>query len=273
MSTPTIAPFSAKQSKFKIHIAIDFGTDGIGMAYACNGEIYVHNRWCSKKYAAKIKRKTSILIDNKGVTQAFGKDARASYIGLPQQKDIWMLFERFKMMLYLNDEQLQDEDDEKQQTKIPIKMKLKATNGKELPSETVFIAAFEHLKSESDKFLKKNKATKQLFKQLKDDEIQWIITVPSIWNDTAKHKMTEWAIAAKLVNPNIKNQCKIVYEPECAALAIQYYMSQINNIYYDKDRNKNQSKIEIDASDEIIIIDEMKEPFSKGDKYILVDSG
>ena len=67
-----------------------------------------------------------------------------------------------------------------------------------------------------------------------------IITVPAIWNDDAKNKMKEWIIKAGLVNKNIKNQCKIVYEPDCASLAIKY------------DGNIR---------------------FEKGDKYILIDAG
>ena len=47
------------------------------MAYAYNGDVFVHSRWSSKKFGDKIKRKTSILIDQDGKMQAFGKDARA----------------------------------------------------------------------------------------------------------------------------------------------------------------------------------------------------
>ena len=47
-----------------------------GMAYAYADQIIVHNRWQSRKYGARIKRKTSILMDGDGNMQAFGKDAR-----------------------------------------------------------------------------------------------------------------------------------------------------------------------------------------------------
>ena len=50
--------------------------------------------------------------------------------------------------------------------------------------------------------------SKKLFKTLKqegklDDCIQWIITVPAIWNDAAKFKMKRWAHAAALKHVKI----------------------------------------------------------------------
>ena len=69
--------------------------------------------------------------------------------------------------------------------------------------------------------------------KINDDQIQWIVTVPAIWNDEAKHTMKEWAIKAGLVDENIPNQCKIVYEPDCASLAIKYEISREEQKYQD----------------------------------------
>ena len=52
--------------------------------------------------------------------------------------------------------------------------------------------------------------------KLEQGNIQWIITVPAIWNDEAKNKMKEWATKAGLVDDELNNGCKIVYEPDCA---------------------------------------------------------
>ena len=48
--------------------------------------------------------------------------------------------------------------------------------------------------------------------EIMDDEIQWILTVPAIWSESAKNKMKDWIIKAGLVDATIKNQCIIVYE-------------------------------------------------------------
>ena len=128
---------------------------------------------------------------------------------------------------------------------INIARELTASNGRKFPSDFVFVAAFKHIQQEAFKFLKKQK-----IKDITNDEIQWIITVPAIWNDHAKHLMQEWAISAGLVNRNIPNQCKIVYEPDCASLSIQYQMyrqkqklrsrRKIKKIKYDKRRSKKR---------------------------------
>ena len=84
---------------FKIHIAIDFGTDGIGMiwntlqcvihyitnvnltkytalAYAIDGKVFVHTEWETLKYSVDEKPKTIILLDENYNALGFGKDAK-----------------------------------------------------------------------------------------------------------------------------------------------------------------------------------------------------
>ena len=80
----------------------------------------------------------------------------------------WMLFERFKMSLYDNDEDRKETD---------INDELEAANGKKYPSEKVFIAAFHHIKEQTQLWINQ----KQL--GIKDKDIQWILTVPAIWSN------------------------------------------------------------------------------------------
>ena len=94
------------KSRFKLHIAVDFGTDGtgtshmssdpfvdaqhlfiyllltVGLAYAYNNEVFVHSRWSSKKYGDAVKPKTVILLDENGNTLGFGADAKFKLISL-----------------------------------------------------------------------------------------------------------------------------------------------------------------------------------------------
>lgn len=101
---------------------------------------------------------------------------------------------------------------------MDIQDELIAADGTRYPSDKVFIAALKHLQRESEKFLRKKKIRAQ------KHEIGWIITVPAIWSDSAKYKMKKWVIKAGLAEERVPNQCRIVYEPDCASLAIQYYI-------------------------------------------------
>merc|ERR1712142_1279576 len=112
---------------------------------------------------------------------------------------------------------------------------LTATNGKRVESQVVFVAVLEHIRDLAKKMMRKKK-----IKGIKSKDIQWIITVPAIWNEAAKIKMETWTIESGLVDEQIENQCHIAYEPVCAALSIQH---------------------------------EVKDGLSRGDKYILVDAG
>eukprot|EP01083_Nonionella_stella_P081209 223580_1 len=254
MSAPVFTSFKhcehEQPSKcFKLHCAIDFGTDGTGLAYAYNGKVYIHSRWNSTKYGDDVKPKTIILLDDRGNTIGFGKDAKIKYISTPLQKHNWMLFERFKMSLYENESYCTRGHTPHEPKRINIANELIAANGQKCSADFVFISAFKYILSEALEFMKKKK-----IKHVQQDEIAWIITVPSIWNDAAKHKMKQWAIAAGLVNTNIPNQCKIVYEPDCASLSIQHQVRAKR--LKMKHNTKNNEHY-----------------FGVGDKYILVDAG
>jgi len=162
----------------------------------------------------------------------------------------------------------ESKNDAEKKHKMPIKDILTATNGKTVKSSVVFIAAFKYLQKEAKEYLGRNRLMKKSFKTCTDSDIQWIITVPAIWNDAAKLQMRQWVIDAGLVDPDIHDQCKIVYEPDCASLAIQYEInqskSQICNIT-DDPGDDDQKGSAVSPNDEL--------KFTKGEKYILVDAG
>eukprot|EP01083_Nonionella_stella_P286562 975339_1 len=169
-----------------------------------------------------------------------------------------MLFERFKMALYDNTHhpiQKKRNDDEKSANHydgIDIRSKLTADNGREYPAGLVFIAAFKYIQTEARRFVRKKKI------KAKNADIQWILTVPAIWSDKAKYMMRQWIIKAGLVDANDKSQCKIVYEPDCASLAIQHQLRNAQN-------NDNDDHKKGDINDASL--------FCKGEKYILIDAG
>eukprot|EP01084_Bolivina_argentea_P021873 40658_1 len=279
-----MAEISGVQPKFDVTIAIDFGTDGLGVAYALpnSNQIHVHDKWKTKKYGSIVKPKTILLFDDNFNLVNVGMDAKLVYIDLPNQRDEWMLFERFKMSLFeqhpeKNIQELNSNDDMKQSTaitdrKIGIKDTLTAANGKTVSSEKVFVAVFKHIQELCKKYLTKKIQIKNMY-----NNIQWIITVPAIWNDEAKNKMKQWAIKAGLVNEELNNNCRIVYESDCASLAIQYHMKDSSSVLYDvvkqKKRKKNEEKYDdcIDKGSESQMNNDYK--LETGDKYILIDAG
>eukprot|EP01084_Bolivina_argentea_P259875 438693_1 len=272
-----------KNDTFKISIGVDFGTDGLGVAYAIKGDdqVYVHDKWRSKHYGTIEKPKTIILFDDEQNITAMGIDAKHSYIALANsQQTEWMLFERFKMSLY---EPSKDDisciEEEKKHVsnndQVSISDELTSVNGLRYSSEKVFIAVFKHIYKISTKYLKKQKIID--IKTVKSHEIQWIITVPAIWNYEAKHKMEDWVIKAGLAYKNIPNQCLVVYEPDCASLAVQYHLKKNNNIHYDNDKKKSKRKQVKKQNDDNNTAENKYEekttPFEIRDKYILVDAG
>ena len=189
--------------------------------------------------------------------------------------------EEKEAMFSLNSTNLKDE----QKVSIKDVLQASAPNGRTIKSSTVFIAAFKHLQKEAKKYLKKAKVTKKIFKNCQDSDIQWIITVPAIWNDAAKLQMRQWTIDAGLVDPNIHDQCKIVYEADCASLALQYEInksknqigfSNIRNFTDDSEDDHDEKKEEdVESVDYEIESDlhDINVRLRKGEKYILIDVG
>eukprot|EP01084_Bolivina_argentea_P308141 532737_1 len=159
----------------KVTIVIDFGTYGLALTYLVDGKVVSQTQWRSRKYRNNDKQKTMILIDDDGKVNQFGADANDIYLQLPGKQDNWMLFDEFVTALY-------DEfvfQDIQPHNKIDIKDNLIAANGKIYSSENIFIAAFKHIDNERKTYFRKNKI------KAKSNQIQWILTVPVMWNDKA----------------------------------------------------------------------------------------
>merc|ERR1719474_244039 len=160
---------------------------------------------------------------------------------------------------------------EKEAPKMVLNEKLTATNGQTLDASIVFVAAFKHLQGLAERML-----TVKMIEGIENKNIQWIITGPAIWNDAAKYKMRSWAIESGLVDPEIPNQCKIVYEPDCASIAVQHEIKE------RRERQKlsllsaasNPITDDVDDDDDDEDDDEKTDlSLRKNEKYILVDAG
>jgi len=260
--------------QFKVIVAIDFGTHGTGLGYAIvpydeNGkfdeskeaEIYIEQDWSRN---TDNKTKTDILLNSDGNFIAFGDAALEQYTRMTDddfsdsdssgddddedddkeenQEEIQkrllqklqqkrMLFESFKMALY---EKRQDGSDG------DIRDKLLCQDGKRTyETQKVFIAALKFMKDQIFNVFQKKKV-----KINGIQDIQWILTVPAIWSDRAKHKMEAWAQRAGLIDRNIFNHLRIVYEPDCASISCQFEAAN-----------------------------EDEKSFQPGERYILIDAG
>eukprot|EP01083_Nonionella_stella_P112473 330904_1 len=250
---------------FKVHVGIDFGTDGCALAFAHNGKVTVYDKWNTKKRKRSVKVKTQLLLNDKDEVVAFGDNANIIYSNLSgKEKTEWKFFDKFKMSLYeprglpkkhdyeeisvkasgstathkakggisaiasmlpfagcaMNHAQDDADDIKRDQaqyaaTNTPY---IKAMNDKRCSPDLIFTEVFNRLKVIAMEYIKG-----YIDNNINSDDIQWIVTVPAIWTENAKDKMKTWATEALLAqryDHKIKDQILIVYEPDCAALAI-----------------------------------------------------
>ncbi|ETO03444.1 hypothetical protein RFI_33963, partial [Reticulomyxa filosa] len=116
---------------------------------------------------------------------------------------------------------------------------LKLVNDAKVKPDIVFVGILKWCKSEAMKCLSKEKWKPQ------EENIQWVLTVPAIWDETAKGLMRQWAQQAKIWSPSTPSQLIIALEPECASIAMMLEMEN------------NPNKVQ----------------FQKGDCYMMMDLG
>ena len=78
MGNKAIETSIAQTIPFKLCIAIDFGTDGIGLAYAIDDKVLIHDNFRSRIYGYCTKQKSIVLLDQNGEMISFGSDAKAA---------------------------------------------------------------------------------------------------------------------------------------------------------------------------------------------------
>ena len=133
----------------------------------------------------------------------------------------WMLFEHFKMHLYdpqntfnnidvENIDYIFDNDESIDYKVNELKQELEAVNGTKYSSELVFIEVFKYIHKECKRYLKKQKI------KANNDEIQWILTVPSIWTEKAKYRIKSWPKRLNYLNTVIN---------------VKLYMNQMQHQY------------------------------------------
>ncbi|XP_052075961.1 heat shock 70 kDa protein 12A-like [Mytilus californianus] len=110
------------------------------------------------------------------------------------QADDLFFFRNFKMQLHGE--------------KLSKSMKLRTIDGKEKSCITVIAACIVHIKE------KANERIKQMNTSIEDVDIHWVLTVPAIWSEQARHFMIKAAEKTGIDRDNMS----LALEPECAAV-------------------------------------------------------
>ncbi|XP_052814564.1 heat shock 70 kDa protein 12A-like [Mya arenaria] len=217
-----------------ISVAIDFGTTFSGYAYSTKGDfkqdpakVFAAN-WSDGQGLITTKAPTAVLFRPDGSLSKFGYDAETEYASLvgDNAQEGWSYFRRFKMLLF--------------HKKVTTTTTFRDENGSSMNALKVVSAVIRYFK---DKFLDdiQNK-----IKAITLDDINWVLTVPAIWDDNAKEFMAMAAEEAGIP----ENRLILVYEPEAAALFCKHTPF---------------SKEALTGKEESI--------FSEGSKFMIIDLG
>ncbi|CAG2224379.1 unnamed protein product [Mytilus edulis] len=187
-----------------IVVALDFGTTYSGYAFSFIDKSHeiLTPVWNIQKYnLASIKTPTCLLINKTNKDDyRFGYKAEDDYADMQTddtgEADNYYFFDRFKMELHV-------------QKDISEQMLLYDVKGQSLSAVEVFSTAIkalkDHLKIENN------------MRDIKMQDIKWVLTIPAIWSAKSKLFMRRCAEMAGLQS---KRLC-IALEPESAALYCQ----------------------------------------------------
>lgn len=190
--------------------AIDFGTTYSGYCFSFrhdfeNDPLKVSaNTWTAGTAGlVSLKTPTTVLMDSNQELVAFGYEAEDRYAELAEEEEHgeYYYFRRFKMSLFNSSSRLTRDT-----------MLKDMAGGKQAKAIKVFAHAIRYLKDHMLNTLEQRGAG------IKAKDINWVLTVPAIWEDPAKQFMREAAEEAGIS----RNQLMIALEPEAASLFCKY---------------------------------------------------
>ncbi|XP_052091560.1 uncharacterized protein LOC127728285 isoform X2 [Mytilus californianus] len=154
--------------------AIDFGSSDSGCAfslcsdYKCN-PLHIQTESLGGNGSETKKSPTVLLMNPDGEFAAFGKIAEQQYeeLALDEEDKKWFYFRRFKMQLFTKKGLNKD-------------MMLEDINGRKMKALDVFACCIEYIKN------KVFKRAEEAVRGLTEERVHWMITVPAIWNESAR---------------------------------------------------------------------------------------
>uniref|UniRef100_A0A4W5RBW5 Heat shock protein family A (Hsp70) member 12A.2 n=1 Tax=Hucho hucho TaxID=62062 RepID=A0A4W5RBW5_9TELE len=203
-------------------IAIDFGTAYSGYAFCVSSENSDPKprvpKWGQEHGFNSPKTPTCILFDEHEEFKKFGYDAKMAYTkmhGADAQEHF--LFENFKMELYGKN------------------LMIKAHNGKSMSALKITAETLRYLKDHALKTIGDHTSGRQFIAS----DMTWILTVPAIWDASAKQFMREAATEAGLVTDLNSDSLILALEPEAASVWCKklpsdgFISEEINNVGLD----------------------------------------
>ncbi|VDI82896.1 Hypothetical predicted protein [Mytilus galloprovincialis] len=186
--------------------ALDIGTSNSGYAYSSVNDFQIDplkihiNQPSVEMRTVTTRMPTNLLLDSNREFVSFGSGAEEKYCeySLDETSDYYY-FNGSKMVLHDNQN-------------INDQMEVKDVTGKSVSAIKIFGFIIKELKMHLIDTLEKQPY------EIEVREIQWVLTVPSIWSDAAKQLMRKSAIWA-----GIPDDClKLALEPEAASIFYQY---------------------------------------------------
>ncbi|XP_053384646.1 heat shock 70 kDa protein 12B-like [Mercenaria mercenaria] len=193
--------------------AFDFGTTYSGYAFSFLNDplkIVTNQSWIAgSEKLISLKTPTCVLLKPNKEFHSFGFEAENKYADLAEDDEHhgWLLFRRFKMKLHNTDG-------------LSRHTTIEDINGTSMPAMKIFSMSLRFLR---EHFL--DALGKQTCGVLEKD-VQYVITLPAIWNDSAKQFMREAAIQSGMESSRIK----LALEPEAASIWCQQVTTQAKQV-------------------------------------------
>ncbi|XP_069130730.1 heat shock 70 kDa protein 12A-like [Argopecten irradians] len=215
-------------SKYLFVAAIDIGTTYSGYAFASTKELKKVKDygptpietivWNSgSRSLLSSKAPTALLLKPDKTFQSFGYMAENDYSDLVSEEEDdeghsykdYYYFHRFKMDLHNNQS-------------VRETSKMKDVTGKDLPTIDVFSHSIRFLK---DQLYDTICTRKEIVRgELNEGDIQYVLTVPAVWDEKAKEFMQKAARNANIAEEHLM----IITEPEAASLYCQHIDKDIS---------------------------------------------
>uniref|UniRef100_A0A3B3WPB0 Heat shock 70 kDa protein 12A n=1 Tax=Poecilia mexicana TaxID=48701 RepID=A0A3B3WPB0_9TELE len=218
-------------------ISIDFGTTYSGYAFSLTSreeEVDPHVKFWGEEVGLETpKTPTCILFDEHQQFVSFGYAARQTYLrNSGKESRAKFFFDRFKMSLYGK--------------VITTDLTITAANGREMKALTVFKEALRFLKEDALKTIQQN--TEGM--KFTASDFTWVLTVPAIWDHSAKQFMREAATQAGIVTDGTENNLVFALEPEAASV----YCKKLPSEGFIAE-NRGESKLDQSPGTQYIIVD------------------
>ncbi|XP_028283371.1 heat shock 70 kDa protein 12A-like [Parambassis ranga] len=186
-------------------VAIDFGTTYSGYAFSMTSkeeEVSPYLKYWGEEVGLETpKAPTCILFNEHEEFLSFGYEARESYFQMRgEEARKTFFFDSFKMALYNRE--------------LNSNVTIKAANGKSMKALKVFTEALRYMKEDALKTISDSTHGRQFIAS----DFTWVLTVPAIWDASAKQFMREAATKAGIVSSREQNQLVIALEPEAASI-------------------------------------------------------